>query len=349
MMERRRITLRDVAEAAGVSKTTAVFVLNERPNFSVPEETRRRVQEAARRLGYRRNGLAAALSRGRMGSIGIVIALNSAARGPGVGDEFLLGILLGATRAAAAAGLRLTTIPYAMDRPPTPDDVTDQRVDGLILVAIMNEEYARAVYATGFPCVTFGSGYAAPGRRITADNIGGARLAVEYLIGLGHRNIAYFGRENTESDQERRRGWRETVQEHGLRPVVAETSLERILAPLQSNRDDRPTAVFCHNDARASLLIDSARRCGLSVPDDFSVVGFDGGVVAEAVGLTTIRNPLEEQARVAVDLLMRLAAGEEPEPPAPLPTDLIVRHTTAPPPGRAFAPNADRIIEEVTS
>jgi DNA-binding LacI/PurR family transcriptional regulator len=349
MMERRRITLRDVAEAAGVSKTTAVFILNERPNFSVPDETRRRVQDAARRLGYRRNGLAAALSRGKTGSIGIVIAMNSASRGPGIGNEFLLGILMGATRAAAAAGLRLTTIPYAMDGPPSPEDVTDQRVDGLILVAIMNEEYVRAVYATGFPCVTFGSGWAEPGRRVRPDNVGGARLAVEHLIALGHRNIAYCGRHNTESDEERRRGWRETLTAHGLTPAVEENSLDAILQHIETDSPDRPTAVFCHNDARASLLMNAARQRGLSVPGHVSIVGFDDGVVAEAVGLTTIRNPLEEQATVAVDLLMRLAAGEEPEAPAPLPTELIVRHTTAPPGNGAIIAIRSAIPEEVTS
>ncbi|MES2464017.1 MAG: LacI family DNA-binding transcriptional regulator [Armatimonadota bacterium] len=330
-----RPTLRDVAEAAGVSKTTAVFVLNDRPGFSIPDETRNRVQSAAKQLGYRRNGLAAALSRGRTGSIGIVVSMLSAPLNPQLGEDYLLGIILGATRAASGAGLRLTTIAYTTDNPPTADEVTDNRVDGLILVGILHEEVARTIYATGFPCITIGSGYAE--RRVTADNVGGAVQAVEHLLALGHTRIAYASPLMTEADRERRQGWRETMERHGLSADGLDQDWEPLLQRLLNGTADRPTAIFCRNDGYAAFLIRSARQNGIRVPEDLSVVGFDSGVIAEAMDLTSVRNPLPEQTKCAVDMLNRLIAGEDVPPITVLPTELDIRHSTAPP---SHAPRA---------
>lgn len=327
-----RPTLRDVAEAAGVSKTTAVFVLNERPNFSIPEETRSRVQNAAKRLGYRRNGLAAALSSGKTGSIGIVLSMSSASRDPQLADDYLLGIMLGASRAACAAGLRLTTIAYTTEKPLTPDEVTDNRVDGLILVGILEEEITRAIYATGFPCVTIGSGYAE--RRITADNVGGATKAVEHLVALGHRRIAYATPAITEADRERRQGWADTLQRYGLPTEGLDQDWEPLMERVLSRSPDSPTAIFCRNDGYAAMILRLARQNGIRVPEDLSLVGFDSGVVAEAIDLTSVRNPLLEQTTCAVEILNSLIAGEDPPALTTLPTELNVRHSTAPPPGR---------------
>ena len=324
-----RPTLRDVAEAAGVSKTTAVFVLNERPNFSIPDETRNRVRNAAQRLGYRRNGLAAALSQGKTGSLGIVISISSALTDPQLGEDYLLGILLGTARATSGAGLRLTTIAYSRENPPTPEEVTDSRVDGLILVGVLEEAFTRAIYATDFPCVTIGSGYAP--RRITADNIGGGAQATEHLIALGHSRIAYASPNMTEADRERGQGWRETMQRHGLSTDGLEQDWEPLLARLLERSPDGPTAVFCRNDGYAAFLMRAVRQNGLRIPEDVSIVGFDSGILSEAMGLTSVRNPLPEQTANAVHVLNRLIAGEEVPALVSLPTELIVRQSTAPP------------------
>jgi LacI family transcriptional regulator len=325
----QRPTLRDVAEAAGVSKTTAVFVLNERPNFSIPQETRLRVQKAAQKLGYHRNGLAAALSSGRTGSIGIVIASSSDEADPQLGDDYLLGILLGANRAAANADLRLTMIAYTPTQISSPEVVTDRRVDGLILVGIQDEDYCREIYATGFPCVTVGSGYAE--RRITVDNRGGARAAVEHLIALGHRRIAFASPKKTEADKERGQGWRETMQQYGLPTDGWEQDWEPLFSWIISGSPDRPTAIFCRNDGYAAFLIRAARRQGLRIPEDLSVIGFDNSVVAEALDLTSVRNPLSEQMTAAVNMLSRLIAGEEIVTHITLPSELTLRRSTASP------------------
>jgi LacI family transcriptional regulator len=326
ILDRRRITLRDVAEEAGVSKTTAVFVLNQRPNFSVPEETRRRIHDAAARLGYRRNGLAAALSRGRTGTIGLIVQTSSTPDGPALGEDFLLGALLSATHAAANAGLRLTTIPYNQRNPPTADDVTDKRVDGLILVAIQDEAFARSVYATGYPCVTIGSGYAE--RRIVPDNRSGAAAAVAHLADLGHRYIAYLSNEGNTVSQERREGWKRGLYEYGCTGI--ESSNHNDLAAYIAGTDpERPTAVVCFNDGRAAQLIHAAEKCGLSAPQDFSVIGFDNGVVAQSLQLTTVHTGMLEQTAAAIDLIKRLANGETVEAPPPISTRLIVRRSTA--------------------
>jgi len=316
-----------VAAAAGVSKTTAVFVLNDRPNFSIPEETRTRVQNAAKLLGYRRNGLAAALSHGKTGSIGIVVNIEAGQQDSELGASYLLGVLLSATQAASAAGLRLTTIAYDVTNPPPPDEVTDNRVDGLLLVGIMDEAFTRAVYGTGFPCVTVGSGYAL--RRVTADNAAGATQAVEHLISLGHRRIAYASPGLTRADRERRQGWLETMERHGLPSDGLEQDWEPLLEWIESQAPDAPTAVFCRNDSYAALLVPAARRKGIRVPEDLSVVGFDSGIIAEAMELTSVRNPLPELTARAVEMLTGLIAGKEVPELVTLPTKLNVRRSTA--------------------
>jgi LacI family transcriptional regulator len=317
-----------VAEAAGVSKTTAVFVLNDRPNFSVPEETRLRVRNAAKSLGYRRNGLAAALSRGKSGSIGIFLKTNTNWSNPEIGEEYLLGITLGATRAAAARGLRLTTIAYTDENPLLVDELTDHRVDGLIVVGILEEKVVRDLYATGFPCVTIGSGYSE--HRVTADNIGGAKLAVEHLIALGHRRIAYASPDITEAELERGQGWREAMAEHGLCCDGLRQDWLSLKEWLVSGAPDRPTAVFCRNDGYAAFLIRALKEQGIRVPEDISLVGFDSGIVAKSLDLTSVQNPLPEQTTVAIDLLLRRIAGEETPARVTLPTQLDIRRSTAP-------------------
>jgi LacI family transcriptional regulator len=336
-MPKRATTIEDVAREAGVSRTTAIFALNRSDRIKLAAETRQRVLDTAERLGYRRNGLAAALSRGRTGTIGVIARLPSdeGTQAPGI---YIGAAVLGIMQVATRNNLRTALLPTSPEHPLSVDEAVDQRVDGLILVSMAegeNDALARGIYASGFPCVSTGSGYAE--RRILADNYGGAVAAVEHLLALGHRRIAYLGeREGNLASAQRFEAVRDTLARNEV-PFDAEGLAVRIPdlpALFARPADERITGLMCFNDWMAAEAVRAASREGLLVPKDVSVVGFDNSVVAETClpRLTTVHASMQEQAEAALAVLHALWKGEEPVLPPPLPTRLIVRESTAPPP-----------------
>lgn len=323
----KAVTINDVAREAGVSKTTAVFVLNDRPGFGASEGTRTRVRDAAQKLGYRRSGLARALSTGRIYTVGVVLRLDGGYLHYSV---YAKDVLAAMARACRAAGLRLTLIPF-LEGSLAVDEVVDQRVDGLILVSHYDDVFAQQVYASRFPTVSIGSGYAE--RLIDIDQRGGVRAATEYLMGLGHRKIGHVqgGTLTSRAAQERRAGYLDAMEAAGLEPHC--DTLPEALTKLTT--PERPTAFVTYNDNAAWQLTVAARDAGLRIPDDLSVIGFDNNVLAETAvpPLTTVENPLDAQAEGALKALQCLWQGKEPPPMAPIPTRLIHRHSTAAPAG----------------
>lgn len=327
------ITIREVAQAAGVSKTTAAYILTAHPTFQVQETTRRRVLNAAARLGYRRNALAAALSSGRLHTLGVVIALSQVTQKHLPSTTYFKDMIVAIADAAARAGLRMTLVPFRSERFSF-QEVADQRVDGLITVSLNQAAFIEQIYAAGIPFVEIGTGFGA--RSIRPDNEGGSALAVDHLAALGHRRIAHLlGDVNSYTSDRRAAGFRAAVERHDLDPVVTPAVTREELARLLSlPAARRPTAVFAFNDQSAFNVLDIAREIGLRVPDDLSVVGFDNNSVAEMARptLTTIENPLEKQAEAAVTILQSLWRGEtEPFSELVLPTELIQRQSTAAP------------------
>ena len=335
-----RVTILDVARAAGVSKSTVANVFSGLPGgVTVQEETRRRVLEAAQRLDYRKNAVAAAFSSGRTHTIGVLLPQHHVLATSRVYRTYGQDVFVAVFDAACRANLRVTSLPN-LDREPRVADLTDRRVDGLILASLRDPDLVRAIYATGTPCVEIGSGFGP--HLIHPDNEGGAALAVAHLTGLGHRRIAHFrGPRGGYSAADRRAdGFESACRTHGLDPgrcPVLDTP-EDVAEALGLPRGDRPTALFAFNDCQASDVLDIAEERGLRVPGDLSVVGFDNSVVSELTRprLTTIDNALGAQADAAIALLLSLRDGSElPEPPAPapvcVPTHLVPRHSTAPP------------------
>lgn len=332
------ITVDDVAHHAGVSKTTAASILRNAAGFRVRDTTRHRVENAARALGYRRNALAAALSSGQTHTLGVLLPLHHLRSTSPCYRTYGQDVFVAVFHAACRAGLRVTSIPPLCeeDRLPAVRDLADRRVDGLILASLREPGFVREVYASGIACVEIGSGYGP--RLVHPDNEGGAGLAVGHLVELGHRRIVHWrgpaGDEYYAADR-RAAGFRAAADRHGLAPEHTPiVSGERELAALlQAPPGARPTAVFAFSDVQALLAIDLARQAGLSVPGDVSLVGFDDNVVAETARpqLTTIHNPLDEQAGAAVALLQALWRNEiDPPVPPAVPTRLVVRQSTAP-------------------
>lgn len=326
----KAVTINDVAREAGVSKTTAVFVLNDRPGFRAAEGTRTRVRDAALKLGYRRSGLARALSTGRIYTVGVVLRMDGGRLHYSV---YAKDVLAAMARACRAAGLRLTLIPFPAEGTLSVDDVVDHRVDGLILVSHYDDEFARQVYASHFPTVSMGSGYAE--RLVGIDQRGGVQEATTYLVGLGHKRIVHIPGEHpgSRASEERRAGYLAGMEAAGLEPCCY--SLTEARASLRLASDQRPTAFVAYNDDFAWQLTVAAREVGLRLPEELSVIGFDNNVLAETAvpPLTTVENPLDAQAEGALKVLQCLLLGKEPPQMAPIPTRLIHRQSTAAPTG----------------
>ena len=334
-MQRINVTLQDVAAAAGVSKTTAASILRGDRGFQAARGTRERVQVTAARLGYRRNALAAALSSGRTHTVALLLPpLQSASDMAALTRTFGQDVFVAVLNAASQANLRVlpTPLPTVADPPIALKNLIDGRVDGLILVSLRDPDFVEQVYASMVPCVELSSGFGT--RLVQPDNAGGAAAAVAHLAERGHRRIVHWsGGVASSASEQRRSGFLAAAAKHGLRPeeVTITQDAASVAALLGRPASERPTALFAFNDHQAFLTLDIARGLGLRVPEDLSVVGFDNNILAEAARprLTTIYNPIQEQADAAIKILQALWRGEtDPVMPEKVSIRLIQRQST---------------------
>lgn len=337
MMRRRSATIIDVARRAGVSKTTAASILRNAVNFQASPATRSRVLDSARELNYQRNELAAALAYGRAKAVGILLPLDQASADAGMSNTYGKDIFLAAFKAASVSGLHVIPVPLVPGADLTLKDLTDRRMDGVILASPRTEEFVRSVYDSAIPCAEIGSGFGE--NLVHPDNEGGIALAIAHLVGLGHRRIGYWELSPVRgyAATHRRDGFLQAAgNDHGI--VFAGSACsghDELLEILKQPADTRPTGMIAFSDTEAVGICDAARALGLRVPEDLSVVGFDDNILAQASRpqLTTIHNPLDAQANAAIALLMALWRGEPTEHlPRVIPTHLVVRQSTAPAP-----------------
>ncbi|MDX2878142.1 LacI family transcriptional regulator [Streptomyces ipomoeae] len=326
----------DVARLAGVSRKTVSRVLNNEPYVS--DEARRRVLAAAEELGYRLNHAARALASGRTRSIGVV-ALGTA----GYGTASLLVHIEQAVRDAGYA-LRVVNTP---DGDPegiagAMESLLEQGVDGVVVSEPIVEGEVRV--RADVPVLFLGAPPAFDARRTLAVDVAAhslARAATEHLLDLGHATVHHVsGPPRWYASKDRLEGWRAALAARGAHepPVVeGDWSAESgYTAGLELAGDSSVTAVFAAGDEMAIGLIHALREAGRRVPEDVSVVGFDGNPVFAYVSppLTTVRQPFDAAAREGIRLLMHAIekpGTELPQPSEP-PVELVVRGSTAPPP-----------------
>lgn len=329
----QRVTITDVALAAGVSVATVSKVINSR--YGVAAATSERVQQVIDDLGYESSLVARSLRSHRTNVIGILVAEF---------EPFSTEILKGTSRAIAGTGYEL--LAYSGGGRPGTDAGWERRylsrlsgtlIDGAILVTPTVVETGGQV-----PVVAIDP-HAGPAHMPTvdSDNFQGAVLATEHLLSLGHRRIGFLsGREDLESSRQREDGYRRALASAG---VAVDESLVRVGDYRQESATgparellgltQRPTAVFAANDLSAIGTMQAARELGLRVPDDVSVVGFDN--VPESAlttpPLTTVSQPMQRMGSEAVTLLIQLMSGTEPSRThVRLPVELVVRGSTAP-------------------
>ncbi len=324
------VTMREVAQQAGVSVATVSRVLN--ASGPVGEETRQRILETAGRLRYVPNGTARNLTTSTTETVGVLL--------PDLYGDFYSEVIRGVEGAVRAARYH-TLLASVHDGP---GELVRGlrtlvgRVDGLVVMSPdIEADVLRANLPASLPVVVLGGEVAGHGS-VDIDDAAGAAAMTRHLAGLGHRRIALVSGPAPNADARARRdGHRQALAEAGLAPDpalelagdfteasgYAATAAFLALSP-------RPTALFAANDAMAIGALRGLREAGLDVPGDVALAGFDDVPVARFVtpALTTVHVPIDEMGARAVASVLGAVRDPDSVPSAlTLPTRLVVRES----------------------
>lgn len=332
---KQRVSMADVAKLAGVSSQTVSRVSTGHP--SVVDSTRRQVLAAMRQLGYRPNSAARALRYGRFNTIGVILfGLSS------TGNSRTVEAI--ATH-AAAEGYAITLIPVGV---PTQDNVLgaftrlgELAVDGVVVIIEVHLLDASTVaLPPGVHVVIVDSDAGDRYPVVDTDQADGARQAVRHLIDLGHRTVWHVaGPADSYASERRTNAWRQTLADAGLTTPPIErgdwSAESGYRAGLRLADQPDCTAIFVANDQMALGVLRALHERGRNVPEQVSVVGFDDIPDAGSYQppLTTVHQDFAAVGRHCVQTLLRQIHNEPTDAGTDLvPTHLIVRDSTAPPP-----------------
>jgi LacI family transcriptional regulator len=319
---------------AGVSQPTVSRAL--RDDTQVAEETRRRVREAAKRLGYVPSRRGRSLATQATGHVAIVVGA--------LGNPFYTEAVGHLHSRLSAIGRRVVVFTDEPHTEPAVEALVDGSIDGAILATpTLQSRLPRQLHERGLPVVLFNRATARHDVDVcVSENERGATLVAGELVRLGHRRVgAIFGPEETSTGRDREAGYRSGLSDAGVE--LRDTRVRRGafsfdvgaqgLAELVALRHP-PTAVFCANDVIALGALNAAHRLGLVLPRDLTIVGFDDIAMAEwdLFGLTTVRQDLAAMADAAVRMLVdRIAGATHPPRRVTVPTKLVHRRTHGPP------------------
>jgi len=328
-----RTTIHDVAAAAGVSVATVSKAVNGR--YGVAPETSARVMAAVAELGYESSLVASSMRSRRTGVIGVLVADF---------EPFWAEVLMGVARGLADTSYDLMAYSGSHQQGAgwerrSLSRLSGTLIDGAIMVTPTVVNVSADVPIVAVDPHTGGADMPT----VESDSFGGAQQAVRYLIELGHRRIGFIaGRPDLRSAAARDAGYRAALAEAAIPfdPALVgvgryEEDVAREAARGMLTLPDRPTAIFAANDLSALSIVNVARELGLTVPADLSVVGFDDVPDAARAepALSTVRQPMQRLGAAAAQLVLALMNGETPEVThIRLPTRLVPRATTAPPP-----------------
>jgi LacI family transcriptional regulator len=326
-----RVTIKDVARAAGVSVATVSRVLN--ASGAVAGETRDRIRRVAEELRFIPNDAARSLSTRRTGMLGVLL--------PGLHGEFFSEVIRGLDQAAQASGfhLILSSSHAAGETVEAALRAMRGRVDGLVVLSpYVDVAVLAANLHDHVPAVLVNSPVESDGfDALRVDNYGGAREMVMHLGGHGHRRIAMLcGPEGNHDAGERLRGYRAALAEMGIAPDGALElpgdftddagfrAAERLLAT-----NPRPTAVFAANDSMAIGLISALRRAGVAVPGEVAVAGFDDIPISRYLTppLSSVHVSISELGARAMEQLVRAVeeGNRHARTRVVVPTTLVIR------------------------
>lgn len=337
-MSTTRPTIRDVASRAGMSKSLVSLALSGSPKVS--EKSRVRIEQAAAELGYRPNAAARSLSVRRSRTIGVLIL--------DLHNPVFAEILDGVHTEVRQHGF--STMLVTGGESPTLEQaeietLREFQVEGLILISHrLPTDVLRTIAADVPTVVVTRDDIVAPGMdSVSNDDVAGAQLAVEHLVGLGHTQIVYLSGGDNPVSHLRAAGYSAAMTAHGLadniRVVPGGLTDATGYRAAEAALEFAPTALFVANDIAAIGAIAAVENAGLRVPEDVSVIGYDGISLGalRRVNLTTIGQPLAELGRRAAErILHRISHPDTPPHRDHLVAELRVRGTTGP---AAIRPN----------
>jgi LacI family transcriptional regulator len=345
----KAISIKDVADAAGVSVTTVSHVLNNVTYARISPVTRERVKTVAGELGYGPNRLAQALRTQRSGMLGFIS--EEIATTPHAGR-----IILGAEETARRRGYSLMIIntsstATAESRKADVAAMLKGQVDGVLYATMYHRKLAVPDNLNGVPAILVDSEDINHSiSSVIPDEFGGATAAVRTLIEAGHERIGMINNtDDVPATHSRLEAFRSTLSDAGLTfdPSLVESELSEVPGGYQATlrllkRTDRPTAIFCYNDRMAMGAYRAAGELGLKIPDDLSIVGFDNQqLIAENLhpALTTVALPHYEMGAWATENLIDAIEGKTDltmfaTHPTVLGCPLVVRNSVAGPPLR---------------
>ena len=333
----------EVAARAGVSPATVSRALRGLPGVSAA--TRANVEQAAAALGYVASPSAAALTTGRTSAIGVMA--------PWISRWFFTAVIEGAQEVVAEQGYHTLLYPLGANAAPAPTSMVDaralhKRVDGLLGLNVPRMIQPASLHNLRVPLVTVGS--CIPGvSGVLVDDTEVGYQATRHLLELGHRRIAFLGRDPDDRygftvADDRAQGYAKALTQFGVAvdpeligttgfAVEAGTAaMDQLWSRVGADPARRPTAVFAVSDEVAMGVLHSARNHGLRVPEQLSVIGVDNHDLAYLFELTTIGQPVREQGRIAARMLLEDMQVDQPTAPrvVTLQPGLVRRATTAP-------------------
>lgn len=330
-MSPAKVTMADIAREAGVS--LALVSMAFRDAYGVSRPTKERILATAARMGYEPNRLASRLASKADPTLGVFLL--------DLHNEVFADMFDGMRTAAGAAGrdmvLTVGATAGELDRPSL-DWLVRARVDVAIAAGLLLSDAELADYQRRLRLVSVAR--IVPGfDAVMSDNTLGARLAVQHVLELGHRRVAHLASPPTDGYLDRRTSYRDTMADAGLAPQIVTCGYSREAAQEQAGAmlagDDRPTAIFAHNDQTALGVMDAAYLRGIRVPEELSVVGYDNTSASKpaVIGLTTVDLHAGDLGRRAVELAVHRSGDPDGERVVELtePT-LVVRTSTGPPP-----------------
>lgn len=333
------VTQRQVAQQAGVSRTTVSLVLNEVPDAHISPETRERVLDAARCLDYYPDAAARRLASGKTRTIALVWH-----RGPDrtYRDAVLPGLLEGISRAARRYGYQVLFRPVEVDEPNGSymELVRGRHTDGLVLSGPRSDDsHLRTLHKEGFPVVLHGRLRSVDIPSVDVDNVQGAATAVTHLLALGHRRIGMITNAPLvyAASRQRLEGYQRALREAAIpyrEGLVREGNFDEESGYRAINDllalDAPPRGVFVASDMVAMGALRALHDSGMRVPEDMAVVGFDDITAARFItpGLTTFHVPTFGLGWSAAELLIRIIEGDCPKRiHVRLDTELMVRES----------------------
>jgi LacI family transcriptional regulator, galactose operon repressor len=334
------ITMKTVAEAAGVSRATVSYVLNGRQQEKgsrVNPETVAKVEKTAAQLGYRRNELARSVRTGKTNVFGFLGSM---------GTSYTMDIINGIAKSCTASNYLLKFFP--LDEQTAIENIAkqciEQRLSGVICRSLTEHELDilhQELQNFDMPIVLVDNSFSHNWcSRVISDDIAGAQLAVEYLLKLGHQKIANISNSLANGFSfMRNSGYRRALANAGIAksdkltcivPQMYEltesfvTTIKRLLT------EQQPTALFCSSDPIAMKALKVAGSMGLRVPEDISIIGYAGLNYTQLANpaLTTVKQPFINMGKKAAEILINEVTDQTQIQEIRLPVELIVREST---------------------